>query len=179
MTNAALYYELILCVDFALTIYMPFRTPSNRNKYYHLVFLFIYSIIFTFDNLNLSGNLHIYIIDYIIYCFIVPEKREIYTLSHMIVNEIFKIGYLIISLISLVYFGIKIKQMIKIHGKVKSLIIRYFIYGILCSVYIFCNVYNIFGSFFDSDEHARNVICFHNYINIEFGESNCAYLYCN
>ena len=75
------------------------------------------------------------------------EKSNEIILSDLIVNEIIKISYLIISVISLIYFGLKIKQMIKIHGKVKALLVRYFIYGLLCSIYLLCNVYNIWASY--------------------------------
>ena len=67
--NGLTYYEMIICLDFALSIYMPLYTPQRRNKYYLIIFILVFIIIFTFDFLIAYCEINIYNIYLYIYIY--------------------------------------------------------------------------------------------------------------
>ena len=135
MANALLYYQMIICLDLALTIYMPLTTPSNRNKFYHLGYLFVFILIYLFDFL-LPFSIYIYIY---IYISLVNEGRDTHdnliSFSDVMINDFFFGIYFTIILSSLIYFVVKIRRAKLEKRVIKVLLIRYFIYGTMSLIY--------------------------------------------
>ena len=153
MANGALFYEMIVCLDLALAIYMPVYKPQRRNKFYHLAFVTELLILLPIDNsCNPCTSLYKY------KCYIVPqwlEKDRNLPTYDRIVNQISNFSYLIISVISLIYLGLIIRRIIKVQNKAKSLIYRYFIYGIMFAI---CDILIIISEFSGLPDSLLNVI---------------------
>ena len=152
MANGALFYEMIVCLDLALAIYMPLYAPQRRNKFYHLAFIIELGILIPIDNSCNPCKIK--------YLYVVPQWLE--TSNNIpaydrIVNQISNISYLIISLISIIYFGIKILKNMKAENKAKSLVYRYFIYGIMFSI---CDLIIIISEISYISESVSQVICY-------------------
>ena len=155
VTNGAHFYEMILCLDLALAMYMPLYTPQKRSKYYHIAFLVHSAIYFSVHSMTISqDSIEIYL------------KDEAYKLNRY--DGIFIVFsdtcFFLISFFSVIYFWTKIK---KGRRDINSLLKRYLYYGILFSIHILLFGILVFYRTFNSYDLPFGFIT-QFYITIEF-----------
>ena len=135
---------MIICLDLALIIYIPLYPPHKRNKYYHIIFLFLCLLIIPLDMINSRCNIYFY--NFI--AFLQNKSSKLY-FSDMIINLTFAIACMTIAIVSLIYFVIRTRKTKKLDKKINSLLMRYFIYGIIFLFYIICMILGLLSTFYE------------------------------